>query len=667
MKLLKKNLNFEESIEKEWIITNGLGGFASSTIIGANTRKYHGLLIAPLNPPAQRYLLVSKVDESIEIDGQTFGLYTNMCRNNISDGYKNLVCFEKEEVPVFIYNIDGIEIEKTICMEYRKNISIILYKVKNKDKKIILNLTPLLNYRDFHSVSYNRNFYIKQNIDKNLVDVVIDNCEHHIYMNCSDGKYIKRENDLFRSMYYIEEEKRGLSNEENHAIAGTYEIEINPNEEKYITFSCSLDEIKIDRKDGRKIIQNEKKRIKQLIDKSDLSGDEDLIKKYIIATDNFIVSRKNLLTLIAGYPWFLDWGRDTFIAFEGTVLKNKRFDVARKLLLTFTKDINQGLVPNGYSESDNKPLYNSVDSSLLLFEQVKKYINYTGDYAFIKDKIYDKLKNIIKNYINGIDLDNNNIYLDEDCLISAGTLSTQNTWMDAKVGDYVVTPRNGKQVEINSMWYNSLMIMCELGKKFEEDKKLISEYRKLAKKAKESFNEKFYNKKIKCLYDVINDEKNDDKIRPNQLYAISLSYPIIDLKSDVAKEILNTATKKLLNNYGLKTLAKGDAHYTEVYEGDQYRRDISYHQGITWPWLLGIYNDAFVNIIKAEKDKEVKSNLKEEYNKFILKVRKTFIKEINEGKSIGSISELYDSKRPFEAKGAFAQCWSVSEVFRIIL
>lgn len=667
MKKNLKKLDFEEAIKKEWIITNGLGGFASSTIIGANTRKYHGLLVAPLNPPAQRYLLVSKVDESIKIDGKVYGLYTNMCRNNISDGYKNLVSFEKEEVPVFTYNIEGIEIEKTICMEYRKNISIILYKVKNKDKKITLNLTPLLNYRDFHSVNNNKNFYIEQKIDKNLVDVVIDNCEHHIYMNCSDGKYIKKENDLFRSMYYIEEEKRGFSNEENHAIAGSYEIEINPNEEKYITFACSLDEIKIDRKDGKKIIQNEKKRIKQLIDKSDLSGDEDLIKKYIIATDNFIVSRKNLLTLIAGYPWFLDWGRDTFIAFEGTVLKNKRFDVARKLLLTFTKDIKQGLVPNGYSELDNKPLYNSVDSSLLLFEQVKKYINYTGDYTFIKEKIYDKLKDIIENYINGIDLDNNNIYLDEDFLISAGTLSTQNTWMDAKIGDYVVTPRNGKQVEINSMWYNALMIMCELGKKFEEDKEIISEYKKLAKKAKESFNEKFYNKKSKCLYDVINDDDNDAKIRPNQLYAIALSYPVIDPKSDIAKEILNTATKKLLNNYGLKTLAKGEVHYTEVYEGDQYRRDISYHQGITWPWLLGLYNDSFTNIIKAEKDKELKKNLKEEYKKFVEKVKKTFIKELNDGKSIGSISELYDSKKPYEAKGAFAQCWSVSEVFRIII
>ena len=663
MKLMLKKLDFKDAVNKEWIITNGLGGFASSTIIGANTRKYHGLLVAPLNPPAQRCMLVSKVDESIEIDGVDYKLYTNMCRNYISEGYKYQISFEKEEVPVFKYLLDGIEIEKSICMEYRKNVSIVLYKIKNSSKKIKLRLTPLLNNRDFHSVSFNKSFFINQTVNNRLVDVVIDNSNHHIFMNCSEGKYIIKENDSFKNMYYMEEEKRGLASEENHAISGYYEIEIDSNEEKYITFACSLDEIKIDRKDGQKIIANEKKRIKQLIDKSDLKGDEDLIKKYIIASDNFVVSRKNLLTLIAGYPWFLDWGRDTLISFEGIVLKNKRFDVARKLLLTYTKDIKQGLIPNGYAESDNKPLYNSVDSSLLLFEQVKKYLNYTSDYDFIKDKIYNNMKDIVENYINGINLDDNNIFLDEDYLISAGTLETQNTWMDAKIGDYVVTPRNGKQVEINSMWYNALMIMCEIGKKFDEEKELINKYKKLAKNAKETFNEIFYNKKTKCLFDVIGDEK----IRPNQLFALSLSYPIIEPSSEIAKNVFNTVTKKLLNNYGLKTLAKGEPHYTEIYEGDQYRRDISYHQGITWPWLIGLYNDAFLNIIKSTKDKEQKKILKEDYNKFVEKLRKVFVKEINEGKSIGSISELYDSKKPFNAKGAFAQCWSVAEVFRIII
>ena len=663
MKLLINELGFEKAVEKEWIITNGLGGFASSTIIGANTRKYHGILVAPLNPPGNRCLLVSKVDESIVIDNEEHILYTNMCRNNISQGYKNQVDFEKDEIPVFTYKIGEVEIEKSICMEYRKNVSIVLYKVKNSDKPIKLKLTPLLNNRGFHETSYEKNFKVEQTVNNRLVDVVLDGSEHHIFMNCSDGKYVEKKRDSFKNMYYVEEEKRGLSSEENHAIAGYYEVDIEPGEERYITFACSLDEVKIDRKDGRKIIANEKKRIKQLIEKSDLKGDEDLIKKYIIASDNFIVSRKNLLTVIAGYPWFLDWGRDSFIAFEGLVLKNKRFDVARKILLTFTKDIKQGLVPNGYTEYENKPVYNSVDSSLLLFEQVKKYIEYTSDYDFIKDKIYNHLKDIIKNYIQGTNLADNNVYLDDDFLISTGTLETQSTWMDAKVNGYVVTPRNGKQVEINSLWYNALMIMCELGKVFGEDKEVISGYKEIAKLAKESFNNKFYNPKTKCLYDVL----GDDKIRPNQLYALALKYPIMDVESEEAKSVFNVATQKLLTAHGLKTLAKGELHYTDVYEGDQYRRDLSYHQGITWPWLIGLYNDAFLNIISGEKDKEQKKKLKDEYKEFVENLKKTYVKELSEGKTIGSIPELYDSKKPFEAKGAMAQSWSVSEVFRIIL
>ena len=663
MKKNIKKMGFEDLIKKEWIITNGLGGYASSTIIGMNTRKYHGLLVAPLNPPAQRYLLVSKVDESILIDGKEYCLYTNMCRNNISQGFKYQESFEKDEIPTFTYDVDGIKIEKSICMEYKKNITVVLYKIKNIDKKATLNLTPLLNYRNFHETSEKREFELKQTVENRLVSVQIDNNNHHIYMNCSCGKYIEKENDKFHNMFYIEEEKRGLSDEENHAIAGTYEIEIKPNEEKNITFVCSLDEPKIERKDASKIIQNEKNRISQLIEKSELVGDEDLIKKYIIASDNFVVYRKNLQTLIAGYPWFLDWGRDNCIAFEGITLKTKRYDVARSILLTLTKDINQGLVPNGYAETDDMPLYNSVDSSLLLFEQVKKYINYTGDYEFIEQKIYPKLKSIIEEYVQGIDLADNNIFLDEDYLISAGTLSTQNTWMDAKIGDYVVTPRNGKQVEINSLWYNALMIMIELAKKFEDEKAVLNKYRKLARNAKKSFEEKFYNPKTKCLFDVL----GDDKIRPNQLYSIALSYNIIEPGSEIAKQVFNTCTKKLLNSHGLKTLAKGYTHYTEVYEGDQYRRDISYHQGITWPWLIGLYNDAFVNIINAEKDKDTKKQLKEDYTNFVQKLKKTYTKELNDGKTIGSIPELYDSKSPYEAKGAFAQCWSVSEIFRIII
>ena len=665
MEYAKDKMSLEEGIKREWIITNGLGGYCSSTIIGANTRKYHGLLVAPLTPPARRHLILSKLDESIQTDGKKYNLYTNMCKNYISDGYKYLQSFKKDYIPVFEYEVAGINIKKSICMEYRKNTVVLVYEIKNNDKDSILTLAPIMNLRDFHTVTANYEFDLRQNINKNKVKIVINRqSETPIYMNLTNGKYIKHENDKFNNMYYIEEEKRGMAAEENLIVPGRYEIELAPNEEKTITFVCSLEE-NIEEIDGKEIIKKEISRINKLIDKSNLlnSENEELVKTYIIASDNFVVYRPSfaLYTIIAGYPWFLDWGRDSLISFEGLLLLSNRYEIAKEVLLTYIRDIKFGLVPNGYSGYDNRPLYNSADASLLLFEQVKKFLNYTKDYNFVEKNIYRSLIKVIESYINGINHDNNNIWLDKDGLLVAGTEHTQNTWMDAKVGEYCVTPRNGKAVEINAMWYNALKIAEELTELYgtkEQEKK----YNELAEKCKKSFTEKFYNKRRKCLYDVI----GDSKIRPNQLFAISLTYQVIEPNSEIATEMFETVTKKLLNDYGLKTLAKGEPFYKEVYEGDVLKRDMSYHQGITWPWLLGIYSDAYRNRIKAEKNAKVKNELKKQYENFRENVKQTFIKEMNENSTVGSISELYDSKKPYLAKGAFAQA-SVSEIFKIIL
>ena len=288
-------------------------------------------------------------------------------------------------------------------------------------------------------------------------------------------------------------------------------------------------------------------------------------------------------------------------------------------------------------------------------------MKYTENYSFVEKNIYNKLEIIIENYIRGIDIDDNNIFLDEDYLISSGTEYTQNTWMDAKYGNYSFTPRNGKTVEVNAMWYNSLKIMQELSNKFGKRKK-AKEYKELAEKCKESFESKFYNKKKKCLYDVL----GDNKTRPNQLFATSLTFPILDPNGEIANEMFNTVTKKLLNKYGLKTLAKGEKGYIDIYEGDGFKRDSSYHQGITWPWLLGLYFDTINNQIKFEKDKSKKKELEKIKEEYIENTRKTFIKEFYERGTIGSISEIYDSKIPNFPKGTMAQAWSVSEIYRII-
>ena len=672
MKLSKKDLELKSGLTKEWLITNGIGGFASQTVLGINTRKYHGLLVAPLVPPSRRYVVLSKLDESIKIADKEEILYSNVCKNYISEGYKKLEKFEKIYYPIFNYETEsGIVVKKQIAMVYGKNIVCVYYTVDNtkNNQNALMKIAPIMNFRDFHCMSTEHEYKVDQKIKENKIRIVVDdNKTTPVYLYSKEGKYIEHHNDIFKNMFYVEEEKRGFYPEEDLFVPGRYEIEIEANQIKNFTIVCALEE-NIEEIDGKAVLLNEEKRLSKIIDDSKLVDvtkskiEQEKMRDLVIAADNFVTYRPKfaLHTIIAGFPWFLDWGRDSLIAYEGLLLKTKRFDIAREVLLMMTKDIKFGLVPNGYSGYDSRPLYNSVDSSLLLFEQINKYLEYTQDYDFVKEKLYDILKNVIYHFENGIDLDENNIYMDKDGLISAGTENTQLTWMDAKVSNFAVTPRNGKAVEVNSLWYNALKTVENLANKF-EDGEAEKEYKELAKKVRTNFNKKFYNEKNKCLYDVL----GNNEIRPNQLFALSTTYPVMILTNGKAKEMLKTVTKELYTKYGLATLSSKDKKYIAIYEGDGFKRDMSYHQGITWPWLAGLYIASYKTVINNEKDKTEKKKLEKEYEKIINNYQKSFTHSMKEG-CLGSISELYDSKMPYEPKGAFAQAWSVSEVIKIML
>ena len=426
MKITKKQIELKDCLNKEWILTNGTGGFCSSTVIGANTRRYHGLLVAPLLAPAQRHLLVSKLDESITVEGEEYNLFTNVCENYISHGYKYQESFEKEYLPVYTYKVNDIKIVKTISMIYGKNTVVVQYKIKNGKNEAKLKLAPIINFRDFHHMTTNHSFSLKQEINENKIKIEVDGNKTPIYMFSDSGEYIIHKNDIFKNMLYLKEEERGFYPEEDLVVPGKYEIMIKPKETKEITFVASLEK-DIEQIDSNKVFKQEKERLAKIIDetglmvsKSKLTKQEkeynELLKDLIISADSFIINRPLFGThsILAGFPWFLDWGRDTLIAYEGLLLLTKRFDLAKEILLTFTRDIQSGLVPNGYSEADNKPLYNSADASLLLFEQVNKFLQYTKDYDFIKENVYEHLKDIIENYSRGIELDNNNIYIAED-------------------------------------------------------------------------------------------------------------------------------------------------------------------------------------------------------------------------------------------------------------
>lgn len=673
MKLSKKQLDLKEGLKKEWLITNGIGGFASSTIIGANTRRYHGLLIAPLKPPANRNLILSKLDESIIIGDEKYDLYTNVCKDFISDGYKKLESFEQNPLPEYVYKVKNIKISKKIVMLYGHNTVLINYSLKNTEKdEIKMVIAPIMNFRDFHGMNTNHKYVIEQKNNNRKIEIKIDD-NKPIYMNSTDGTYIEHYNDNFKNMYYLKEEERGFFPEEDLSVPGRYEIIIEPKKKKEITIIVSLEE-NVEDLEFQKIYDNEIERINNIVDQTKLvsskakmtrkeKSENEFLRDLIIATDKFIIDRPEFGThsILAGFPWFLDWGRDTCISFEGLLLITRRYDLAREVLLTLTRDIKCGLVPNGYSEVDGNPLYNSADSSLLLFEQVNKYMKYTRDYEFIKENIYEKLKNIITNYSNGITLDNNNIYIDQDGLLSSGTPNTQNTWMDAKIGNLAVTPRNGKVVELNALWYNALKTLEYLAKKFDEQE-VADNCKKVAKKHKKVFEEKFYNSDKKSLFDVL----GDDKIRPNQLFSISLTYPVICPSSVTGKTIFETVKKKLFTKYGLRTLAKDEPGYVAEYEGDSFRRDMSYHQGISWVWLLGLYADSLENIIDSEKDRIEKEKYIIEKEKFIEKIYNTFKNELYNSDCIGNISELYNSNLPVKAGGTCAQAWSVSEILKIV-
>lgn len=631
----------EQGIQREWLLTNGIGGFSCSTIIGMNSRRYHGLLIASLNPPVERHLILSSISEMVLINNKEYYLHSFMTPNFTAHGEYYLETFTFNEIPKFQYRIGSMRIEKKVCLRYGKNQVAVVYKIKNA-VNCKIQLTPLINFRNYHYLSQSRFMNFSTEISDKTMFITPFNMDRQIYIVCSDGKAVKN-HCFFYNMDYAYEHERGLNGTEDHYIPGYYDIEVNEGEDKTITFICSFNE-PFDLLDGEIIIEEEVRRQKNIL--SEINGDE-FLRKLVLAADNFIVQRNstNSKSVIAGYPWFTDWGRDTMIALTGLTLATKRYKDARDILYTFAKYEKDGLIPNVFLDGDNEPAYNTVDAALWFFQAVYNYIQYTGDIKFVKEELLTVLKRIINAYKQGTAF---NIKMDKDFLISAGSEYTQLTWMDAKVGDWVVTPRHGKAVEINSLWYNAVMIMSHILENVGENN---NDYVKLSENIKKNFLELFWNEQEGCLYDVVNEYGRDGKIRPNQILAVSLSFPVLSGK--YAKSVVDTVYQKLYTAHGLRTLYHNDPAYRGVYIGDQYQRDGAYHQGTVWVWPLGQFITAYAKVYREEK------NLAETLKSFFL----PFHDHLKDA-CIGNISEIFDGNEPLIARGSFAQAWSVSEILR---
>ena len=646
----------KEGNELSWMIGNGIGGYANHTIVGGGATAFHGYLIASLNPPVSRYLLFTRTQEEVIINDRLYDLTSQEYVNYSKNGQEYLERFTFDTVPTYKYRVEDVTIKKTIAMEYGKNTVTVCYDIENGAEDIRLNILPLFNYKMAGELSEKADLKFDVSIDKKNLKLVPEaNKALSINFFVSEGEYYDRKliptsmatpNYLIEeNQYYRLDNRTGSLGLDNHYTPYEVQIKLKANEHKKIYIKCSTEEI--DEKSGFEIVKEYKDRMDSIIENA--GYEDNFVNNLIKASDHFIVKRNstNLKTILAGFPWFTDWGRDTMIAFEGLCLVPKRFEDAREILESFAKYIKNGMVPNVFPDINSEPMYNTVDASLWYFQAVYKYLKYTGsadDYKFVEEKIFSKLKEIYKYYKDGTDF---SIGMDKDGLIHAGNGLDQVTWMDVRVGDLVVTPRHGKPVEINALWYNALCILEYLSKKFNEDN---SEYHKLSLKVKESFNNRFWCEKNNCLLDVV--DEDDDKIRPNQLWAVSLPFSILDREKE--KMIVDTCYKHLYSTYGLRSLSFMDKDYKNKYIGKLIDRDKAYHMGTTWGFLIGPFITSYCKV--NDYSKETLEKAKE--------MCLVFEDHMRDG-CINGIAEIFDGDFSSTGRGTYTQAWSVSEVLRV--
>jgi predicted glycogen debranching enzyme len=633
--------NFDYSGKLEWLETNGLGGYASASVSGANTRRYHGLLVAALNPPVERHVMLSKLDETIIVGDNRFELNTNQYPGALHPkGFQYLKSFQRDFFPVFIYEAGGVKLQKTIVALHGENTTIILYEVLAAEEKFELEFLPLCSFRDYHSLSHASDYIYKGYLFDNGVFRTKNYQESpEFFISIPQAEFQPTETWHYNLEYLVDQE-RGQDFCEDLFNHGRFTVKLKQGKKLGIIISTEDPT----GRDAFKLYRQELKRRETLVKHSSWN---EQIKRLTLAADQFIVDRgKGLKTIIAGYHWFSDWGRDTMIALPGLCLVTGRFDDAKKILKAFAESVSEGMLPNRFPDHGESPEYNTADATLWFFHAIYKYYQYTADIAFVKT-LLPILNEIIKWHFKGTRY---NIKVDEDGLLKAGAEGVQLTWMDAKVNGYVVTPRAGKAVEINALWYNALSIMAEFSLLESGNSNDARLYEKQASEVKEQFNKQFWNDTRKCLYDVIDGDYKNDDIRPNQIFVLSLPFKLLTNEKSLA--VLQIVSQKLLTLRGLRSLSASHSEYKPHYEGNQWQRDNAYHQGTVWSYLLGPYIDALINL-KGSKGKQ-------EAVQYI----KNFFVHLDEA-GVGSVSEIFDGAPPHQPRGCIAQAWSVAEILRV--
>jgi predicted glycogen debranching enzyme len=637
--------NLDQAFAREWLVTNGLGGYASSSIAGANTRRYHGLLVAALDPPLRRTVLLAKVGEEVEVDEFAYRLGTNEYESGTihPDGYLYLERVELDGmIPTFFYRTPTFLLTKTVWMEHGQNTTYLRYTLSSESRPIRLTLLPFCTYRDAHAL-------IRGSIDWHLsvqerdggleIRALPDAVPYRVLTAPAMG-YTSLDLWYWRFKHRVEQE-RGLDAVEDLYLPGQFRASLAPGE-SITLIATTENEDRVDR-DGGAALERERARQRGLV----AGARDDMERQLFAAADQFIVERRveniPLQTVIAGYHWFTDWGRDTMIALEGLTLLTDRATVARDILRTFSHYVDQGMLPNRFPETctATKVEYNTIDATLWFFHALDRYISATRDEDLLRE-LFPVLSSVVDWHIKGT---RHNIHVDpKDGLLYGGEPGVQLTWMDAKVGDWVVTPRIGKPVEINALWYHSL---CLMGKWAAQVGASSETYGDLAARVRSSFDRYWY-AVGGYLYDVLDGPGgNDATLRPNQIFALSLADDLVS--SERAHSILQIFQRDLLTPAGLRTLSPLDPNFHPRFRGDQRERDGAYHRGIIWPWLIGAYVDACLKIgADPGAARPFFDNLP------------ALLSEAG----IGTLGEIHEALPPYRPVGCIAQAWSVAEALR---
>jgi predicted glycogen debranching enzyme len=648
--------DLEAAEQREWLVTNGVGGFASGTIAGSSTRRYHGLLVAALEPPGGRTLLVGGLDETVSADGKTICLATHRWASGAiaPQGYLALRNFRLEgSIPVWTYQVSGARIEKRVWMRHGENTTFVQYTLLESPAPVLLESKVLVNYRDFHSATHAGDWQMRVEPAESGTRVTAFEGAVPFYLRSPEAS-CEPQHVWYRDFFFSRERERGLDDSEDQLYAALFRVRLEEGKSASIVFSTK-EQVGVEASEAlHDEVERQSKILAAPQSLTSLASSEFTparLSQLLLAAGQFIVERQlpdqgsarsSAKTIIAGYHWFGDWGRDTMIALPGLTLATGCTDVARHILLAFSRFVDGGMLPNNFPDSGGSPQYNTIDAALWYFEAVRQYFSVTRDLATLR-KLFPVLGTIVDAHVKGTRYD---IHVDAaDGLLYGGGPGAQLTWMDAKIGDWVVTPRTGKPVEVNALWINAVRTMAQFAGALGYPAEV---YEKLSAKAKSSFS-KFWNPERNCCFDVIDSPGigSDSSLRPNQILAVSLDASLFSFEQQ--KAVVDACRSRLLTPYGLRSLAPGEPGYTGVYSGGPRQRDAAYHQGTVWGWLLGPFALAHHRVYKDRLAALA----------FLEPLAKSM-----DSCGLGTLAEIFDGDAPHRARGCIAQAWTVGELLR---